>query len=114
MPDYDKIAAKNKDIDNIKNSVSVKSLTEQRTYQKGVNDVRQKFKDYSENLNSNGDKAKNLSIQKPNSKVKDYFYSEKEGNKLLQVHKKSENQDRYKIIEGNKAERKMNRVIKRN
>lgn len=122
MPDYNKIAAKNSDIDNIKNGVSVKTITINRTSQNSPNSVNEKFKEYSEQYKDNGDKTKSLSTQKAKSnsegeikyKNKDYFYSQDGDKKSLQVHKQSANQDRYRTIEGPKAERKFERVLKRN
>lgn len=122
MPDYNKIAAKNKDIDNIWNGVNVKSITESRNSQNTPNAVRQKFMDYSENLGSDGEKSKTLRVQKDkksdessSSKAKEYFYRESpSGEKQMQKRVvSSSGKDRTRIIEGDKAERKMNRVVKR-
>jgi hypothetical protein len=120
MPDYT-IAAKNKDIDNIKNGVNVKTLTEQRLSEGPTGQVKEKFKEYSESLKNNGDESKSLSINKNKqtdsgvkSKSKEYNYFNDADGKKLQVTVKSNNQDRTRIIEGDKAERKFNRVLNRN
>jgi hypothetical protein len=114
MPDYNKIAAKNKDIDNIKNGVTVRSITESRNSQNAPNAVRQKFMDYSENASTDGEKSKTLRVQK-DSKAKEYFYKESpSGEKQMQKRVvSSSGKERTRIIEGDKAERKMNRVVKR-
>lgn len=119
MPDYS-IAAKNKDIDNIKNGVNVKTLTEQRMTQGPSGETKRTFKRYSESLKDDGSESKSLSIDKnkkdessEKSKVKKYNYSSDDNGKKLQVQVKSGNQDRIRIIEGEKAERKFNRVLNR-
>jgi hypothetical protein len=119
MPDYS-IAAKNKDIDNIQNGVSVKTLTEQRMTQGPSGEVKTKFREYSEHLKDNGDESKSLYTNKDTksesgekSKYKGYNYFNDGDGKKLQVTVKSENQDRTRIIEGDKAERKFNRVLNR-
>lgn len=119
MPDYS-IAAKNKDIDNIKNGVNVKTLTEQKIKQGPKGEVKTKFREYSENLKGNGDESKSLYINKDTkkgssqkSKYKGYNYFNDKDGKKLQVTVKSGNQERTKIIEGDKAKRKFNRVLNR-
>jgi len=63
MPDYS-IAEKNKDIDNIKNGVNVKSLTEKRMTQGPSGEVKETFRKYSENLKDDGSESKKLDINK--------------------------------------------------
>ena len=118
MLDYNKIAAKNSDIDNIKNGVSVKTIATNRASKNGISNVNSKFKEYTEQYKDNGEKVKSLNTQKTKLnnkgeikyKNKDYFYSEDAGGKSLQIKK----QDKYKIIEGDRAEKKFNRALKRN
>ena len=119
MPDYS-IAAKNKDIDNIQNGVNVKKLTEQRIAEGPSGEVKKTFRTYSENLKESGGESKSLYTSKETksdsgetSKYKGYNYSSDNGKKKLQVTVKSENQDRTRIIEGDKAEKKFNRVLNR-
>lgn len=120
MPDYT-IAAKNKDIDNIQDGVNVKTLTEQRLKQGPSGEVKRTFKQYSTHLKDDGSESKSLYVDKmkksesgEKSKYKGYNYFDDKDGKTLQVTKKSGNQDRTKIITGEKAERKFNRVLNRN
>jgi hypothetical protein len=120
MPDYS-IAAKNKDIDNIKDGVNVKTLTEQRMKQGPSGEVKRTFKEYSTNLKEDGSESKSLYVDKntksksgEKSKYKGYNYFDDKDGKTLQVTKKSDSQDRTRIIKGEKAERKFNRVLNRN
>ena len=119
MPDYS-IAARNKDIDNNQNGVTVKSLTEQRMTQGPSGEVKKTFKAYSESIKDNGDESKSLYKNKETksesgekSKYKGYNYSNDGDGKKLQVTVKSANQERRRIIEGDKAEKKFNRVSNR-
>jgi len=107
-PKYNNVNFKDKDYERIT------GVTDSKTSQNKKGDVKKQFVSYSESLKDNGDVSKSLDVQKNDNKVKSYFLS-KEGDSIkLQIHKQTPSKDSYKIVEGNRAERKFDRATKKN
>lgn len=82
--------------------------------------VKKEFSSHTQSLKGNGDYSKSIDLQKDKikggnqkSNVKSYFINKEGNDTKMQVHKQNNRGETYRIISGNKAERKFNRVEKR-
>lgn len=121
---YPNIPFKDRDVNFLKSKFGDSEVTvssKQDSSNKGSR-YKKKFISSSSVSNETGEKSEMISVQKSKgspsrekSKLKEYFYNETpEGQKQLQIRKQSSGGDeRFRIIKGNRAERKFNRIKRR-
>lgn len=112
-PKYNDVNFKDKDYERITGVNTMKTSQDGDT-------VKKRFTAYSESLKDNGDYSKSIEVQKDKNKggdkksvVKSYFIDKEGDDTKMQIHKQNDTGETYRIIKGNKAERKFNRVEKR-
>lgn len=113
-PKYNDVNFKDKDYEYIT------GVNTMKTSQNEKGNVKKQFTAYSESLKDNGDYSKSVDVQKDKNKggnkkstVKSYFINKEGDDTTMQIHKQNNSGETFRIIKGDKAERKFNRITQR-